>query len=123
MRTGLGLMFVCAGAILAFAVTTNTSVFNLHTAGWVFMVIGVIGMGLPRRTYGWIGRRIVRRTRTWNGRGGRGVRVEEVAMRPYMTYKPDTTEVRTGLPARPAAAEAPVEPDGETEVIEDVYEP
>lgn len=122
MRTGLGLTFICAGAILAFAVTTNTSVFNLHTAGWVFMIVGVIGLVLPRRTYGWLGRRMVRRTRTW-GRGGRGVRVEEVAVRPYMTYNPDSTGLRTGLPARPTAGEAPADPDGETEVIEDVYEP
>lgn len=125
MRTGLGLMFICAGAILAFAVTTNTSVFNLHTAGWVFMIIGIIGLGLPRRTYGWLGRRLVRRTRTWNGGRGRGVRVEEVAIRPYMTYNSDTTGTRAGLPNTSAtpATEAPVDPDGETEVIEDVYEP
>lgn len=123
MRTGLGLTFICAGAILAFAVTTNTSVFNLHTAGWVFMIVGVIGLVLPRRTYGWLGRRMVRRTRTWGGKGGRGVRVEEVAVRPYMTYNPDTTGLRTGLPARPTPSEAPADPDGETEVIEDVYEP
>lgn len=123
MRTGLGLTFICAGAILAFAVTTNTSVFNLHTAGWVIMIIGVIGVVGPRRTYGWLGRRMVRRTRTWGGRSGRGVRVEEVAVRPYMAYTTDTTGLRTGLPTRQAAAEEPVEPDGETEVIEDIYEP
>ena len=60
MRTGIGLTFVCVGAILAFAVTTNTSVFNLHTAGWVIMLVGLIGLVLPRRTYGWLGRRLRR---------------------------------------------------------------
>jgi hypothetical protein len=32
MKTGMGLALIAVGAILAFAVTTNTSVFNLHTA-------------------------------------------------------------------------------------------
>ena len=59
MKTGAGLAVICAGAILAFAVTANTSVFNLHTAGWVLMLIGVIGLLLPNRTYGWLGRRLL----------------------------------------------------------------
>ncbi len=33
MKTGVGLAVIAIGAIFAFAVTTNTSVFNLHTAG------------------------------------------------------------------------------------------
>lgn len=127
MRTGVSLAVICAGAILAFAVTTNTSVFNLHTAGWVFMIIGAIGLFVPRRTYGWLGRRMVRRTRTYlggpGGRGTRGVRVEEVAVRPYMSYNPSNSGLTAGLPARTVPAEAPIDPDGETDVIEDVYEP
>ena len=43
MKTGVALAVIAIGAIFAFAVTTNTSVFNLHTAGWVLMIIGVIG--------------------------------------------------------------------------------
>jgi hypothetical protein len=118
MRTGASLAFICVGAILAFAVTTNTSVFNLHTAGWVIMIIGVIGLVVPRRTYGWLGRRMVRRTRTY-----RGGQVEEVAVRPYMTYHPDTTGQR-GLPGGPTvtAAETIEDPSRDTELIEDIYE-
>lgn len=126
MKTGAGLAFICVGAILAFAVTANTSVFNLHTAGWIIMIIGVVGLTIPRRTYGWLGSRMVRRTRTWGGRGprgDRGVRVEEVAVRPYMTYHTDTSGLRAGLPARSAPAQERLDPDGETEVIEDIYEP
>ena len=41
MKTGVGLALIAVGAILAFAVTTNTSVFNLHTAGWVLIIIGL----------------------------------------------------------------------------------
>ena len=68
MRTGIGLMFVCAGAILAFAVTTNTSVFNLHTAGYVLIVVGIAGFFIPRRGYQRIGRRLlVRRERPLRG--------------------------------------------------------
>jgi Domain of unknown function (DUF6458) len=117
MRTGVGLAVICVGAILAFAVTTNTSVFNLHTAGWVLMIIGVIGLCVPARTYGWLGRRLVRRTRTY-----RGGRVEEVAVRPYMTYDPGNARVRPSLPRPTLMTEEPVGAD-ETEVIEDVYEP
>src|ERR1700748_578252 len=57
MKTGVGLALIAVGAILAFAVTTNTSVFNLHTAGWVLIIIGIIGIAIPRRGYGWVGGR------------------------------------------------------------------
>jgi hypothetical protein len=117
MRTGVGLALICAGAILAFAVTTNTSVLNLHTAGWVLMVVGLAGLVIPRRTYGWLGRRmVVRRTRPYT----RG-RVEEIAVTPYTTRDPGTTQMTSGLAQRPTMLNGdPV--DGDTEVIEDVYE-
>ena len=137
MRTGIGLTFVCAGAILAFAVTTNTSVFNLHTAGWVIMLIGLIGLLLPRRTYGWLGRRLlVRRTYP-------GGRVDEVAVPPYIARNPGTARVQAGLPPTsslldtgddPITGPPPSGPPsdgrshrppaaaGATEVIEDLYE-
>jgi len=118
MRTGVGLAVICAGAILAFAVTTNTSVFNLHAAGWVLIIIGIIGLCVPVRTYGLLGRRLIRRTRTY-----RGGRVEEVAVRPYMAYDPGDARVRAGLPSPTRMTQEPVDADAETEVIEDVYEP
>lgn len=110
MRTGVGLAFICVGAILAFAVTANTSVFNLHTAGWIIMIVGVIGMAIPRRTYGWVGRRLLlRRTRAYPA-----TRVEEIDAPTYVTRNPGTTQVRAGLTQQEPA---------ETEVIEDIYEP
>jgi hypothetical protein len=137
MRTGIGLTFVCIGAILAFAVTTNTSVFNLHTAGWVIMLIGVIGLVLPRRTYGWLGRRLlVRRTYP-------GGRVDEVAVPPYIARNPGTSRIQAGLPPRSSLLDTGDDPligppaggppndgrnhrpptaAGATEVIEDLYE-
>src|SRR5579862_6419106 len=95
MKTGVGLALIGVGAILAFAVTTNTSVFNLHTAGYVLMVIGILGLAVPRRGYGWVGRRLfVRQAR---GRPGRNV--EEVVYPTYVNRNPANTRVQAGLPA------------------------
>jgi hypothetical protein len=132
MKIGMGLALIAVGAILAFAVTTNTSVFNLHTAGYVLIIIGIIGIAVPRRGYGWVGRRVsVRQTRMH-----RGNRVEEVAYPAYVR-NPANTRVQAGLPA-PGALGSPeaashidatrdltpeMRPVGsETEVIEDVYD-
>jgi hypothetical protein len=105
MRTGAGLAFICVGAILAFAVTTNTSVFNLHTAGWVIMLVGVIGLLIPRRTYGWLGRRLIRRTYPVT-------EVEEISLPGYVAREPGTARVRAGLPT--AAAGRNTSPGGGT---------
>jgi len=124
MKTGMGLVLIGIGAILAFAVTTNTPVFNLHTAGYVLMIIGVFGLAVPRRGYGWVGRRLFVRQARWRPGG----QVEEVAY-------PANTRVRAGLPA-PGALGSPeasshleatrdlsAEPwPGGTEIIEDIYE-
>jgi hypothetical protein len=135
MKTGAGLAMITVGAILAFAVTTNTTVFNLHTAGWVLIIIGIIGIAIPRRGYGWVGRRVFTRQTRWR----RGARVEEISYPAYMNRNPANTRVQAGLPA-PGALGSPeaashvdagsgtrgltpdMRPAGETEVIEDVYE-
>ena len=135
MRTGVGLALIAVGAILAFAVTTNTSVFNLHTAGWVLIIVGIIGIAIPRRGYGWVGRRVFTRQTRWR----RGAQVEEVTYPTYVNRNPANTRVQAGLPA-PGALGSPeaashidtssstrdltpeVRPAGQTEVIEDVYE-
>jgi hypothetical protein len=109
MKTGIGWALICVGAILAFAVTANTAVFNLHTAGWIIMIVGLIGLVTPRRTYGWVGRRLLlRRTRTYPA-----TRVKEVGVPAYVVDNPRASRVRAGLPQRG--------PD-DTEVIEDIYE-
>jgi hypothetical protein len=96
MKTGMGLALIAIGAILAFAVTTNTSVFNLHTAGYVLIIIGIIGIAIPRRGYGWVGRRMFVRQTSW--RPGR--RVEEVNYPNYdVNGDPPSTPVRASLPA------------------------
>ncbi len=121
MKTGIGLAFICVGAILAFAVTTNTSVVNLHTAGWVIMLVGVIGLLLPRRTYGWLGRRLLVRRTYPAGPGGYpagpgggtrggtypGAQVEEIAVPPYVARNPGTSRIQAGLPPRPTLLDEP----------------
>jgi hypothetical protein len=135
MKTGVGLALIAVGAILAFAVTTNTSVFNLHTAGWVLIIIGIVGIAIPRRSYGWVGRRVLTRQTRWRPRA----RVEEVTYPTYVNRNPANTRVQAGLPA-PGALGSPeaashidsnpstrdlteeVRPARETEISEDVYE-
>jgi hypothetical protein len=128
MKTGAGLALICVGAILAFAVTANTSVFNLHTAGWVLMLIGVIGLLLPNRTYGWLGRRLLVRRSYPSGR------VERIAVPPYVARNPGTSRLELGLPPRSTLLEqddpieeayqnaSPRPASGTTEIVEDLYE-
>lgn len=59
MKTATSLTLVAIGAILAFAVTAQPSFFSFHIAGWVLIVIGIVGAVLPRRGYGWLRRRLV----------------------------------------------------------------
>jgi hypothetical protein len=113
MKTGMGLALIAIGAILAFAVTTNTSVVNLHTVGYVLIVIGIAGIVIPRRGYGWVGRRMFVRQTNW--RPGR--RVEEVNYPNYdVNQNPANTRVQASLPA-PAPRVRPAET-----VVEDVYD-
>ncbi len=113
MKTGVGLLLVGVGAILAFAVTTNTSVFNLHTAGYVIMLVGILGLALPRRAASWASRRLfVRRYRTRPGG-----QVENVDP----PRNSANTWVRAGLPAG-TGDPTPAGTQGETEVTEDIYE-
>jgi hypothetical protein len=115
MKTGVALGFICVGAILAFAVTGNTSFFNVHTAGWVIMLVGLVGIFLPKRSYGWLGRRVVvRRTRGYPTTAP----VEEVPSPPYLARNPGTSRIEAGLPARPTLMTEREE--GETDPIEDV---
>jgi len=62
MKTATGLAMIAVGAILAFAVTAHPSGLNLQAAGWVLILIGLAGMFVPRRGYGWLRRRVVRRS-------------------------------------------------------------
>ena len=135
MKTGTGLALVAIGAILAFAVTANTSFLNLNIAGWVLMIIGAVGLVIPRRGYAWVGRRLFVRQARWRP----GNRIEEEATYPvHANRNPANTRVQAGLPgpgalgSREATAHVESTRDlstdptsmrpGETEIAEDVYE-
>jgi hypothetical protein len=120
MKTGASLALICIGAILAFAVTGNTSFFNIHTAGWVLMLIGVVGLLLPTRNGGWLGRRLLVR------RSYPSSRVQHVPAQPYVTR---TTAIEASVPSRPTLLDTDDDlieetrpPAATTEVIEDLYE-
>jgi hypothetical protein len=122
MNIGGSLGLIGLGAILAFAVTANTSVFNVHTAGYVIMLVGIAGLviGLRRRDRGgrgeWVGGRVlVRRVRSRPGSQG--------AVGSHVTRNP----IRAGLPrgdgaAKTEAATTEQATARDIEVIEHVYE-
>lgn len=64
MKTATGLALVAIGAILAFAVNAHPRVLNVQVVGWVLILIGLVGMFIPRRGYGWLRKRMVVRPRT-----------------------------------------------------------
>jgi len=124
MKIGVGITLCIIGAILAFAVTTNTSVFNLHIAGVVFILAGLATIFIPRRNYAAVSKRLVtRRARTWPG--GR-VTQTETEVPPYVTLNPASDLDNSGLPSVPSiptdptvgSVMTPGEPTGETEVVE-----
>jgi len=44
MGLGVGIFLIAVGAILAFAVNVDTAgAINLHTVGWILMVVGALG--------------------------------------------------------------------------------
>lgn len=59
MRAATGLTLVVVGAILAFAVTSSPSFFNIRIAGSIIILGGVAVMLLSRHDYGWLQRWIV----------------------------------------------------------------
>ena len=44
MGIGTSIFLIAVGAILAFAVDVNTSAVDLHTVGWILMIVGAIGL-------------------------------------------------------------------------------
>jgi|SRR5689334_8988259 hypothetical protein len=114
MRTGTGLTVVAIGAILAFAVTSSPSFINIHIAGWVIMLTGVVSMVLSRRDYDQLLRRFRPRARVVERN------TEPRALGPAQVFNPPAG----GNPladARPPADEATVDRtiDGTVEHVEE----
>jgi hypothetical protein len=43
MGIGVSLILIAVGAVLAFAVHVSTSGFNIHTVGYILLIVGAIG--------------------------------------------------------------------------------
>jgi hypothetical protein len=106
MKTATALALIAIGAILAFAITKQPSFFNLHIAGWVLMLTGVVGLVVPRRRYGWL------RTRTVKHRGQaeQAVTVEEVAVEPRFSALLAPGGIDTRSVVEPAVDDPPISP-------------
>jgi hypothetical protein len=46
MGVAFSLLVIALGAILAFAVDVTTSGIDLHTVGWILIVVGLVGLVL-----------------------------------------------------------------------------
>jgi hypothetical protein len=46
MGTSISLLLAAAGAILIWAVDASTSGFNIHTAGVILLVVGIVGFAV-----------------------------------------------------------------------------
>jgi hypothetical protein len=46
MGTGVSLILITAGAVLAWAVHVSTTGFNVNTIGYILLVVGIVGLVL-----------------------------------------------------------------------------
>jgi len=106
MKTATGLTLIAIGAVLAFAVNGHPWFLNLQICGWILMIIGLIGIFIPRRGYGWLRRQMVVR-RTPDGQQQVGVR--EKRYPPYIMINPAAAGVAGSAP-EDATADMPVMP-------------
>ncbi len=44
MGLGVGLILAAVGAVLAFAVNATVSGVNIHTVGWILLIVGIVGV-------------------------------------------------------------------------------
>ena len=46
MGLGVGIFLAAVGAVLAFAVSKTVSGVDIHTIGWILMIVGIVGICL-----------------------------------------------------------------------------
>jgi hypothetical protein len=44
MGLGVGILLAAVGAVLAFAVSADVSGVNIHTVGWILLIVGIAGI-------------------------------------------------------------------------------
>jgi hypothetical protein len=118
MKTATGLFLIALGAVLAFAVNGHPWFINLQVVGWILMVLGAIGLAMPRRGYGWLRRQMVIK----RGPDGRPVAwTRSRANTPYMMLNPAAAspESTTAAFARAEAEATPVVPAVSEEFVPD----
>jgi hypothetical protein len=77
MGFGIGIFLAAVGAVLAFAVSADVSGVNIHTVGWILLIVGIIGVVLSMIFWS-----------SWAGPG-------------YYTSRRRTTTIDDGPPAGP----------------------
>jgi hypothetical protein len=65
MGIGVSLILIAVGAVLAFAIDVSTSGFNIHTVGYILLVVGIVGALISLIFWS-----------SWGGIGGRTVAAE-----------------------------------------------
>ena len=75
MGTGVSLILIAVGAVLAWAVHVTTSGFNVHTVGVILLVVGTVGFVLSLIFWSsWAGPGYLSRRRTVTDAGPAGGR-------------------------------------------------
>ncbi len=46
MGLGVGIFLAAVGAVLAFAVSASVNGVNIHTVGWILLIVGILGIVL-----------------------------------------------------------------------------
>jgi len=73
MGLGVGLILSAVGAVLAFAVNTTVSGVDIHTIGWILLIVGIVGILLSLIFWSsWAGPGYLSRRRTVYDEGPAG---------------------------------------------------
>lgn len=113
MKTATGLVAIAIGAVFAFAVNGHPWFLNLQVVGWIIMLLGVAGLVLPRRGYGWLRRQVVLR----RDPAGRPVSFRRRTVTPYaLGPTADVPVVYETVPDEVTAEQPPV---ADEEIVEE----
>ncbi|TMM16261.1 MAG: hypothetical protein E6F98_01130 [Actinobacteria bacterium] len=70
MGLGVGILLAAVGAVLAFAVSATVSGVNIHTVGWILLIVGIAGIVLSMIFWSsWMGPGYYSRRRTYVDEG------------------------------------------------------
>lgn len=97
MNPAASLALIAVGAILTFAVRASSPVFSPQIAGVVLILVGLAGLFIKGKGYGWLRKRLI----IPRGRGRRPAVVEETRYPPYVARNPGTARSDAGLPEEP----------------------